>query len=782
MRGLARAREHWSGPRLRRRWLVGALAGALSLVPVMGTLGYFSALLFAPVFTALGVLVGVEGVREWRASPRTGDAGTLLWSLWARAIGELAPLLGIALAVLAVGTLWNRNCDPGEGLRFFLAGPVVSAGLGLTSGTVGAVLSRGRLAQLALGFAAPAGCLALSLWRLWADPVVFAFDPFWGWFAGGIYDESVAVGSRYLWYRAYNLAVAAGCWLSLRALLDGPGARLALRVADGPDRLRLAVAVTLLGVGLFVGVQGDRWRFTATVESLGRELSLTRTTEHFVIHYAPRGRTALEIDDVAIEHEFAWAQLRGQLGVEPAYPVHSFVFNSPDHKRGLFGAGEVEVSLPWKGHIYLHHLPFPHEPLHHELAHTFGSAFGDPVTGLSRRGLQLSPALIEGLANALAPREAFGLDLHDQAAALDRLERRPPLADIMGVGFWRSASTHAYTAAGSFVAWLFETRGVEPVMAVYRTAGDFPGAFGRPLAELEAEWLAFLRARPLRDSDVEALRQRFAQRSIFRRPCAHRVAQLRRDAARAKATGDDAGVVATMRTLCEVEPDRPEHRIGLASVLAELEDWPAAAAELEIAAAMPELTHALSAAIEERRGDLALLAGDGAAARSHYDAAVRYSVRDVQLRTLQIKRAAAEDPRAARPVVDYFQPVDEETGTAKVVRRLFAAVRLSDTPGWEAIGDYLVGRQLLGYGQSLDAATRLRAAVAPGPGRAHLPTPELARAARIALVNALVRTREFDEANAVLEPLLQATDASSGERLEAVGWAARIAFFRAYPR
>src|SRR5690606_30154547 len=119
-----------------------------------------------------------------------------------------------------------------------------------------------------------------------------------------------------------------------------------------------------------------------------------------------------------------------------------------------------------------------------------------------------------------------GLDLHDQAAILDRLDLRPVLGDIMGLGFWGKASRRAYTAAGSFCRWLIDTRGVDPFLTLYGTAGDFELAYGTPLDALEAEWLVFLRDRPLRARDIEALRQRFQQRPIFQRPCAHRAADL----------------------------------------------------------------------------------------------------------------------------------------------------------------------------------------------------------------------------------------------------------------
>lgn len=775
-----RLRRQWTQRHLRRRWLLGVGTLALSFVPLVGTLGYFSCLILSPVLSLIAVGVGVEGVRALR--DETSDSGTspaggeILWRLAGAGLRQLGILLALVLGILLVGMLWNRNCDPWGGMGFFVMGPMLSALFGWIAGLWGGVLGKTRTKQVLWGLAPFLFCLLVGVWRLYTQPVIFAFDPFWGWFSGGIYDESVAVGDRYIRFRAYNLLAATGFLLALRAEVAGPQLRVAMP-SSWPDRVRLGIAVVLLGLAALVGLRGSHYGFSATVESIEQRLTLTRETEHFVIHYAPRSKTEREIDMVAAEHEFAWHRLATRLEREPEFPVHSFVFKDPDQKRGMFGAGKVEVSLPWKGHIYLHHLPFPHAVLHHELAHTFGGAFGDPILGLSASGPNVNMGLVEGLANALAPRQSFGLDLHDQAAALDRLEKRPGLRGIMGVGFWAGSSSRAYTAAGSFVLWLLETEGVDPVVEVYRSGGDFEEAFGRSLEDLEQDWLQFIRARELAEEDVEAIRQRFKRRSLFRRPCAHRVAKLRKEIGRAKARGHNDEVLGQLQTLCEIESDRAEHRIALASARAELEDLEGARAELDHAAGMDQLTHALLATISERRGDVALSAGDLDAAREAYVQAATYSVDEGRLRTLQIKQRAAEDPGAVPEVLDYFQPFRQNrNSTGATVRRLYAAIRLSEREGWTRIGDYLVARQLLNFGQPTEAVPRLESALAGDS----LPSPELVRAGRLALLNALAQTRQLDRAQAVLERLQAEPEATSGHRQSLQYWRERLDFYREY--
>ena len=775
-----RLRRQWTQRRLRRRWLLGLGTLALSSVPLVGTLGYFSCLILSPVLSLVAVGVGVDGVRALRDSEhpaeQPAEQGAILWRLAGAGLRELGTLLALVLGILLLGMLWNRNCDPWGGMGFFVMGPVLSTLFGWIAGLWGGVLGKTRTKQILLGLTPFLFCLLVGTWRLYTQPVIFAFDPFWGWFSGGIYDESVAVGDRYIRFRAYNLLAASGFVLAFRAGITGPELRVT-KPGTWPDRTRLGVAAVLLGLAALIGLRGSHYGFSATVESIDQRLALTHETEHFVIHYAPRSKTAREIEMVAAEHEFAWHRLATRLQREPEYPVHSFVFKDPDQKRGLFGAGKVEVSLPWKGHIYLHHLPFPHAVLHHELAHTFGGAFGDPVLGLSASGPNVNMGLVEGLANALAPRSSFNLDLHDQAAALDRLEKRPGLSGIMGLGFWAGSSSRAYTAAGSFVLWLLETEGVDPVVAVYRSGGDFEEAFGRSLEDLEQDWLTFIRARTLEEADIEAIRQRFKRRSLFRRPCAHRVAKLRKQIGRAKARGQHEEVLDQLQTLCEIESDRAEHRIALASARAELEDLEGARAELDHAAGMEQLTHALLATISERRGDVALSAGDLDTAREAYVQAATYSVDEGRLRTLQIKQLAAEDPKAVPEVLDYFQPFrPNRNSTGATVRRLYAAIRLSERDGWKRIGDYLVARQLLNFSQPSEAVPRLESALAAEA----LPSPELIRAARFALLNALVQTHDLDGAQTVLEQLEADPDATSGHRQSLQYWRERLDFYRGY--
>ncbi|MEM7158204.1 MAG: tetratricopeptide repeat protein [Myxococcota bacterium] len=774
-------------PRLRRRVFVTALAIAVSPLPLVGTLGYEHGLLFTAPMSLLGLGAGVDAARRVQAS---NDSEEELASFVNRAgplmLMEVLALVGLVLAVQLVAQLYNPTCDLLEGLAFFGLGPVLSGLLGGVCGLWGAVVAskRHRRRQLLIGSLPMVASLIIGVRRIYADPVVFVHDPFWAYFAGPLYDEAVAVTPRYVWFRVYNVATALAAVLALH-LWALPSGRLGSlgRVKSRP--WSAAALATLVTVSGWFGLQPERHHFHATVDSLATELPGTLTTEHFVIHYDPRGPAAQHLELVAAEHEFAWHRLASRLGREPEVPVHSFVFPDSDRKRVLMGAGRTEVSPPWRGHLYLNDSPFPHRVLHHELAHSFSAPLGDPLLGIAGDiglgGVRINLALVEGFAEALAQRPRVGLDLHDQAAVLHRLEKRPPLESLMGLSFWGKSSRHAYAAAGSFCLWLAETRGIDRLATLYGNAGDFEPAYGVPLSELEAEWIEFLEQRPIRPRDIEAQRQRYKKRAIFQRPCAHRSANLRKEARHATARGDHEGSVERLETVCAIEPQRTQHRITLAMAQARAGHADDALATLEDAAQTPDLTHTLASAIDERLGDLAASSGDLASARAYYQQAQSRSVSERVARTLQVKERSTRDPQLAALVLEYFGPFEAtQSPAARAALKVYMATRIAELESQAPLGSYLLGQQLLSLHRGPEAAEAFGRALAPADGDEPLHTAELRRAAREGLLNAHVRNRDYAEAEAVLEPLVADPEIGNGHRYTYQLWSERIEFFREY--
>jgi predicted negative regulator of RcsB-dependent stress response len=719
--------------------------------------------------------VGYDAMRRLAGTP---DASW--WALGATVSRELAMLHGIAVGMTLLGGLWQRGCDPLGGLAFYAMGPLLSSGLGALCGIGAAVLTARRGRGLLLAFVPMALCIGIGLWRLYADPVVFAYDPFFGYFSGSVYDEGVSVTNRYLRYRGYTV-LCGGAALGLLALgTTGQLQRRAKPLSDlrAGRRGVLAVVTTLaLVAACALGLQGASVGFTATEDSIREVLPGRIETEHFVIDYAPRTPDDRTIELIATEHEFAYAQLQAAMGGRaPQGKIHSFVFADRNQKRAAMGAGNVQVAAPWRQQIYLDHRDFPHPVLHHELAHIFGNTVGDDLFGVARDGLRLNVGLIEGFATGLAPRPADRLDLHDQVEVLTALKRRPPLAAIMGPGFLGHSSRVAYTTAGSFVLWLVETRGFEPMATFYRTAGDAQAAYGTSLEDLETQWLAFLEQRGgTTERDVEAQAQRFQRGSVFQRPCAHTVAEVRTELGRANRRAQFEDATELHQRLCALEPLDPLHRIGLARGHMQERNPDAALEALADVEAMPKLTVSVRSRMYELRGDIELWRGALDAAAQAYDAGLALPNDEGHTRVLQLKRAASGDPALAEVVVDYLSLFDTKgDGFTQGLVRLADAHRIRALPGYAALGNYLVARQLLGVQRAADALPFLEAAHAH---QGDLPSAEFRRALRYELMNASLQTRAYDRARTLLAELEAEPGIGNGHRLRYAQWRDRIAFF-----
>lgn len=764
-------------PRWRRRALTLVLVAALTTVPLLGSLGYEHAFVLAPLFSLLGMAVGVDAMHRIAGSKKGSR-----WDLGVEVLRELSILHGLAVLMTLLGGLWQRGCDPWGGLLFYGMGPALASLLGAISGVWGGLLAKRRARAIGLAFLPMAYCIVVGLWRLYAQPVVYAFDPFFGYFSGSVYDEAVRITDRYVEYRGYTLLGGlTGVLAFVMSTKDTLGWRNPLQDLEQGRRRLLGVCTIAAGITtLSIAAQAAHLGFTADEQSIREQLSLRHETEHFIIDYAPRSPDDRTIELIAAEHEFAYDRLKRLMGgLEPEGKVHSFVFRDRDQKRRAMGAGTVQVAAPWRRQIYLDHRGFPHPVLHHELAHIFGAAVGDDLFGVARSGFRLNIGLIEGFATGMAPRPADRLDLHDQVEALTALKRRPALSAIMGPGFLSQSSRVAYTTAGSFVLWLVETRGFEPMGVFYGTAGDAQAAYGTSLEDLEAQWLAFLDQRKgIRPQDVEAQAQRFKRGSVFERPCAHKVAEVRGELRKAAGKAQFDDVVRHHRRLCALEPLQPAHKLGLAIGHIEQRDLDAALATLEEIAAMPDLTVSILSRMHELRGDTHLYSGDMQTAAAAYAVALALPGDEGHTRVLELKLEATEDAKLAEIVRDYLNLFETDgDGFSQGIARLAAAHRIRALPAYAALGDYLVARQLLNVQRPADALSHLEAVYADLEG---LPSDTFRRAARHELMSVRVQLRDYAGASRLLDELEADDTIGNGHRLEYAYWRERIEFFRDY--
>ena len=277
---------------------------------------------------------------------------------------------------------------------------------------------------------------------------------------------------------------------------------------------------------------------------------------------------------------------------------------------------------------------------------------------------------------------------------------------------------------------------------------------------------------------MQAQAQIFKRGSVFERPCAHTVAEVRSELGRAVGRAKFDEATALHRELCDLEPLDPVHRLGLAQGQMDQRDSEGALSTLAALAQMPDLTVSVLSRMHELRGDVYLFEGALEPARAAYDEGLALPDDEGHTRMLQLKRAATFDAALSAALTDYLTLFDIEGDTfTQGIARLAAAHRIRALPGHEALGSYLVARQLLNVERPADALPFLEEALSRADT---LPSDDFRRETRYELMSAYTQLRQYDRAQAQLDVLQQEPGIGNGHRMRYAEWNDRIAFFRTY--
>jgi hypothetical protein len=778
--GPARAAIGWLPGRWRTRVWVALAVGlgiGLGRMPLFGVLGFELATAAALFAAVMGLDLGSAWARHRASSAgagvdRAAYAGRTMLRATAAASGQAIAVIAIPAVIAAVRGLWTPTCDWGFGVACYLAMPIATAALaGALGHALGVVCGPRRFVGAAVAQLPVIAIVLAALVRFYSEPPVFSYNAILGFFPGNLYDENIQLHRALAWSRLEDLAWVTAVIAVVTLRLDVPRHRLVWR---DPRPAGRRVGAALLAIAALAGaialhVQAGALGYAIDAADIEQVLDGRLETAHFVIHYAHTKEIDADLALIAADHEFRYAEVVAELGVAPAGKLRSFYFADRDQKARWFGARDVEMAKPWRREIYLEHRAFPHGSLRHEIAHAVASVFGDPLFGVAtKHGVFANPGLIEGL--AVATDWPGGYDRptpHEAVRAMQDLGVEPAIGQLLSLQFFSVSSARGYTTAGSFLRFLLDEHGAAKLRALYHSGGDFEGAYGVPLATLEAAWRAMIGKIELPPGGTEAQRERFRGVSVFARPCPHAIAARRERAARAYVAGDRATAVELLRHVCSDAPEEPRHRMELGDFL--ITGGPAERAEgtaiwTTLAHDAEHVTSSLRVEVLERLAREAAARGDRAAVEARIREAQALPIDANERRQVDAEAfTLAQRGAAAMPLYAYFFL----PGTLDAVTLAQWAVIAEPALGFT---HYLLGLQRQNLGLWAGAADELDRALALG-----LPSVLFVRAAARRLALAGYRAHDLARVRLAITTLSGA-DMTTPDHLLARDWQARLAF------
>jgi tetratricopeptide (TPR) repeat protein len=698
---------------------------AIGFLPLFGGPGYEHALatgLIVP--SAAAIAAAVDAGKGRSASPLASVA---------RGIGAGLVMALLSLASALVHGVRVGICDLWGALPYY----GLTAGLGAMlggawGGVVGELvrtakargrLRRVRLAAVTLALAGPIVCVVVSVARFVASPMIFAFDPFVGYFSGTLYDTVIDAGTTLLTYRAGTVATLAATTLlaSIFVRADDRRFGLALDLSSANARARAALGLVAMVASVALLASGEKLGYWSTPESIAKDLGAEKHGVRCDVVYpsATREQDANLLVKDCDEEVFA---VEKRLGIVPAIPrIRAFMFRDENDKKRLMGAAHTFIAKPWRKEVYLQLHGYPHPVIGHELAHVIAGAIGPGpfhIAGAAG-GWIPNPGLIEGIAVFASPDDE---DLTDTqwARAMMEIGILPSMQRVFSFGFLGDASAKSYTLAGAFMTWIGEQFTVDVIRRWY-AGGDIHVLTGLSWPELDAGFRTYLATIPLPSEAQSFAKAKFSRPGIFGRRCPHVVDAIRHEADSCRETQRFEEAIALYESALAKDPSDQGSTFGRAltvrrrgRVRGAIED-----AELVAIANGESVPRIWRDRAEEALADADFVDGRFEEAARRYEGLAARSVDEDSARTLEVKKLACFDEQARAGVGALL------LGDANHPPDFFVAgVALGAITEGErsALAGYLIGRNYVQRGHYEEGRDMLDRAYAKG-----LPTPRIAR-------------------------------------------------------
>ena len=467
--------------------------------------------------------------------------------------------------------------------------------------------------------------------------------------------------------------------------------------------------------------------------------------------------------------EFRYSQIRSQLGLSDDVSVTAWLYESERQKAELMGAGRTSIAKPWLRQLHVHELQPGATVIAHELAHVMLAPLSGSILGLpaGRFGIP-RPGLMEGAAVSIE-RGGDRMTTHQWARAMRDVGFLPDVATILdGLGFWGESAQRAYTACGSFIRYLLETRGPEKFARVYAGAG-FQETYGIPPADLVQEWSAFLDAVPLSDGDMELAQLVFSRPPVFGRVCPYAGGRCVVRAVEAARHKDPRQVLQVARQAMAMTRRDLQTGLKLTRLLFVAGDAEGGlkTADLVSQALPPAAGDAAAAAVDLARADAYWLIGQGETAAAIYERlangpARRWLGSPLRLRRLVAGRALPHE--VAELMLDAY-PGREGAERAREMLR-----KRTIGPAERSKAAAVLARRPADLAEAETELTALIPAMSA--------EPELQIEAQLLRLRLLCLLERPDDALSAAHDLLTRPDLSPSRREEALDWQERAGWIK----
>jgi len=691
-----------------------AFASLLSIgfTPLFGGPGYEIALAAGLILPSLAAIATALDTLRRRTEPFESFSRGV-------ASGTLLSLIGY-VTTLAHGVRVGF-CDAAGGTVLFALGPTIGAVMGGGWGAlVGELLLRVKhpvLRTILALVAAPMGPILgilLSVWRFYSTPAIFAFDPFFGFFSGTLYDTVVEATVPLLTYRLGSVLTLLAAAILAAHLAHGQEGVPILRSLRRPGMPLLGALFATASLMLVLeGWRLGHWQTSGTIErDLGARIGGVRCD---VVY--PRSMRAEEARLFARDCDEELPAVEKYFEIAPTGRVTAYLFRNSADKRRLMGAGDTFIAKPWRREVYLQPAGYPHPVLGHELAHVVAGSFAPGPFHIAGKwkGVKANPGLIEGLAVAAAPDEDALTPSEWSRAMLD-LKILPAVAPLFSFDFLGENAAKSYTVAGAFVRFIRTSFGAATLRSWYGGA-SLPALTKSSWDELETKWRSELSQIKLPDAAQAIARARFDRPSVWGRKCPHAVDLYRKEAEHAQERGDYIQARRTYEDMLRLDPHDEGARLSIAGCLLRRGEIDEARKVLAGISGDESATRIARNRALSQLADLDLEGGDYDRASKHYAELASRSLDEDSLRTIEVKASSLGDTRARRAIAAYLVGPPErgvDTMTAGALLGSWAAEDPTD-----GLPEYLLGKDLANRGLYADAAERLDRALAKrlAPGR-----------------------------------------------------------------